>query len=181
MSAGPNVALVRPSAGDAEEFAAAVRASRTLHGRWVAAPADAEAYASYVARLGGPDHDGFLLRHGAAGTLAGVVNLNNIVYGSLRSAYLGYYAFAGGEGRGLLTEGVGLVVSHAFGRLGLHRVEADIQPGNERSRRLAARLGFRNEGVARRLLYIGGDWRDHERWAVLREDWAWRPGADLRD
>ena len=79
------------------------------------------------------------------------------------------------NGRGLMSEAVSLAVSYAFRELGLHRLEANIQPGNTPSRALAGRLGFRQEGFSPRYLKIGGEWRDHERWAILSEDWSARP------
>jgi ribosomal-protein-alanine N-acetyltransferase len=102
--------------------------------------------------------------------IAGVLNINNIVHGSFRSAALGYYAFAPFDGRGYMAEGLGLVLRRAFGELGLHRLEANIQPGNERSIALVRTAGFRLEGYSPRMLKIGGRWRDHERWAILAED-----------
>jgi ribosomal-protein-alanine N-acetyltransferase len=53
----------------------------------------------------------------------------------------------------------------------LHRLEANIQPGNRASLRLVRRLGFKREGYSRRYLKIRGRWCDHERWAILAEEW----------
>ena len=89
--------------------------------------------------------------------------------GSLRSGYLGYYAFSGCEGRGLMSERLQLVVAQAFGPLGLHRLEANIQPGNTASLRLVERVGFVKEGFSEKYLHINGEWRDHERWAITSE------------
>jgi ribosomal-protein-alanine N-acetyltransferase len=99
--------------------------------------------------------------------LVGIVNVSEIVRGAFRSGYLAYYVFRPYERRGLMTEGVRLVVRDAFRRLGLHRLEANVQPGNRASIRLVRRLGFRREGYSPRYLKIQGRWRDHERWARL--------------
>ncbi len=69
-----------------------------------------------------------------------------------------------------MTDGLRLVLERAFGALGLHRVDANIQPDNERSLRLVERLGFRREGLSLRYVKVGGRWRDHERWALLAEE-----------
>ena len=74
------------------------------------------------------------------------------------------------EAMRLMTEAVRLAAAHAFGVLGLHRLEANIQPENLRSIALVKRLGFRLEGFSPRYLRIGGEWRDHERWALLAEE-----------
>ncbi len=68
-----------------------------------------------------------------------------------------------------MSQGIGLVLQYAFGRLRLHRVEANIQPDNRASRALARRCGFVREGYSRRYLKIHGQWRDHERWAILAD------------
>ena len=98
-------------------------------------------------------------------------NLSEIVHGVFCSAYLGYYAFAGAAGKGAMGEGLRLVLDTAFRDLKLHRVEANVQPGNTRSIDFLARNGFTREGYSRRYLKIGGRWRDHARFAMLAEDW----------
>jgi len=69
------------------------------------------------------------------------------------------------------------VLGAAFGELGLHRVEANIQPGNAPSIALAEGAGFKREGFSPRYLKIGGRWRDHERYAILAEDWLTAVGG----
>ena len=167
--------LARPRPDDEAEFLAAVEASRALHSPWVEPPDTPELYGAYLRRLRRSDQAGFLIRERETEALAGVANLGNVVLGALRSAYLGYYAFEPRAGQGYLTEGLSLVVDCAFASLGLHRVEANVQPGNSRSLALVKRLGFRYEGFSPRYLMVAGAWRDHERWAVTVEEWQ-RPG-----
>ncbi len=99
--------------------------------------------------------------------IAGYARLSQIVLGGFRNAYLGYSAFVPFAGTGLMTPGLRLVLREAFGPIGLHRVEANVQPGNERSIALVERLGFRREGYSPGYLKIGGRWRDHVRYAIL--------------
>jgi ribosomal-protein-alanine N-acetyltransferase len=155
--------------GAAEEFAAAARRSRRLHRPWAYPPLHAEAAAELARNRQGPTSYGFLVRELPGGELAGYIAVSNLVRGAFRSAYLGYYAFAGCERRGLMSAGLRAVLAHARGELGLHRLEANIQAGNAASLALVQRLGFRCEGYSPRYLKIGGRWRDHERWAILLE------------
>ena len=164
------VRLESPSPTRMREFLDAVRRSRRLHAPWVSPPATAVAYRRYLRRLGQPTQAGHFVSLRGSGDLVGVVNVSEIVLGALRSAFLGYYAFVPHARQGLMTEGLTLAVDHAFRRLRLHRLEANIQPGNRASLRLVQRLGFRREGFSRRYLKIAGRWCDHERWAILRDD-----------
>lgn len=100
--------------------------------------------------------------------------MSQIARGNLQSAYLGFRIGAAHAGRGYMTEALPQVLRHAFDKLRLHRLEANIQPGNEASIALVRRAGFTREGFSGRYLKINGRWRDHERWAILREDWLER-------
>ena len=161
------VSIRSPEPTDEPAFLAAARSSRSLHGSWVAPPRTPAAFRAYLERMSQPQNLGFLVVRRDTGALVGVINLTNIVLGPFRSGYLGFYAFLGHERRGLMHEGLALVVRHAFRKLGLHRVEANIQPGNAPSIALARSCGFRKEGCSPRYLKVAGRWRDHERWALV--------------
>ena len=127
---GARVSLRHLNARDREEFLERVHASRKLHGRWVSAPADAEAFAAYLRRGKSDDIESLLVCREEDGAIAGVYNIGQIFYGPFCSAYLGYYGFAPLAGHGYMREGLQLVLRYAFGPLGLHRLEANIQPEN---------------------------------------------------
>lgn len=94
-------------------------------------------------------------------TIAGTINVSNVVHGAFRSANLGYFVDRARNGRGLATAAVGQVVGVAFGKLDLHRLEAGTLLDNVGSQRVLEKNGFERIGIARRYLFIGGDWRDH--------------------
>jgi len=161
------IAIRLISALEEGTFIAAANRSRPLHHPWTTAPCDKAAFSRYLARFDGQSHFGFVVVLKATGELVGAVNLTNIVYGAFRSGYLGYFAFTGYEGRGYMKAGLSLVVQHAFRKLRLHRLEANIQPGNLASIALVRACGFSKEGYSPAYLKIGGRWRDHERWALV--------------
>jgi len=173
---GPRVHLRPPRIDDAGAFLAAVRASRALHGPWTKPPSTAARYDAWVARFASrgalPTHAGYLLLRNEDHAILGVFNFSEIVRGAFLSAYLGYMGFLPHAGRGYMTEGMALALDVAFAKLGLHRVEVNIQPTNVRSLALAQRIGFTREGFSRRYVKIAGRWRDHERYAMLAEDWV---------
>ena len=170
----PRVHLRAPELSDEAEFLAAVRRSRKLFGQFAHPPATAEQFRANVLRLQGPAHIGFFVIDAATDAIAGAINLNEIVRGPAQSAYLGYYALEPFAGRGFMSAGLAMAIGAAFGRLRLHRLEANIQPDNAPSLALVQRFGFQREGYSPRYLKLGGRWRDHERWALLKDDWRGR-------
>jgi [ribosomal protein S5]-alanine N-acetyltransferase len=101
---------------------------------------------------------------------AGQLTLGNVVRGSLRSAWVGYWVESGAAGGGVATGAVALAVDHAFGPVGLHRIEATVRPENVASLRVLAKLGFRDEGLLQRYLEVDGAWRDHRLLAMTRDE-----------
>ena len=110
----------------------------------------------------------FVAEYGEGGEFAASINLHGIEHGVVSAAILGYSVGARYEGRGIGREAVGAVTTYAFDVLGLHRIEANYQPMNERSGRLLRALGFVVEGYSRDYLYLDGAWRDHIRTALTR-------------
>jgi [ribosomal protein S5]-alanine N-acetyltransferase len=106
-----------------------------------------------------------------AEALVGVFTLSGIIRGLFHSAYLGYNCFSPFQGQGYMGQGLHMLMEEAFGVLNLHRLEANIQPGNKRSIALVERCGFQREGYSPQYLRIGGLWCDHERWAILNPHW----------
>jgi [ribosomal protein S5]-alanine N-acetyltransferase len=155
---------------DADELIRANRASTELHRPWVHPFTDRAGFQAYLDGLDGVRTVGLIARDMDAGTIVGVLTLSQIARGAFQSAYLGFYGAAGQVGHGRMTEAVRSAVAFAFHDLALHRLEANIQPGNTRSIALVRRVGFRKEGYSPRYLSIAGEWCDHERWAILADE-----------
>jgi len=172
----PRTYLRKPVPADAAEFVARVRGSDHL-APWAFPPADEAAFRQWLTRGDRHENEQFLVCVRADDAIAGFVNLNGIQRGAVQRATAGWSAFAPHAGRGHLADGLSMVLELAFTQLRLHRVEADIQPGNARSRALARGSGLRLEGYSPRLVLIDGAWRDHERWAIDAEAWRARGAA----
>jgi ribosomal-protein-alanine N-acetyltransferase len=177
MSDQPRVFLRAPERGDRREFTELMRVSRDYHSPWATAPTDDERFAAYLADARRADFEAMLLCRQHDGAILGFFNLSQIVRRRLQSAYLGYAVGQPFSGQGYMRDGIELLLRRSFTSLGLHRVEANIQPGNASSLALARGAGFRREGFSPRYLKIGGRWRDHERWAILVDEWRDRVGA----
>jgi ribosomal-protein-alanine N-acetyltransferase len=177
---GSRVFLRSPEAGDLREFVALMRASRSFHRPWATAPTDNDRFAAYLADDLRDDFEGMLVCRQEDLAIVGFFNLSQIVRRALQSAYLGYAVGKPYAGQGYMREGLELVLWRAFTDLRLHRIEANIQPGNLASIALARGAGFHREGFSPRYLKIAGRWRDHERWAILADDWRRRSGFSPR-
>lgn len=160
--------LIAASAARQAELAEALEVSREPHKPWMY-HGNAEAY---FHRLNKGRTIGFFVIDTTDDALACVINLNEPVGGGFASAYLGYFTVATKMRCGLMKEGLAQVLDYAFFCLNFHRMEANIQPANIASAELVKSLGFRLEGFSPKYLKIGGEWRDHDRYAILAEEWT---------
>jgi [ribosomal protein S5]-alanine N-acetyltransferase len=154
---------------DQAEFLELASASAELHHPWMSLPATPPEFQAYLTRFDHVTAEGFLVCLRGTGAIAGAIHINSIIRGRFQNGSVSYAAFAPAAGQGYMSEGLGLVLRYAFEQLRLHRLDAQIQPGNHASLALVRRLGFRNEGYSPDLLFIDGAWRDHERWAITSD------------
>jgi [ribosomal protein S5]-alanine N-acetyltransferase len=166
----PLVKLRPPTEDDQAEFTERVLASSELHFPWIE-HADPVMWLHGLVGRNLTDTDRCRLVCDAdRGSITGVMNLSQISSGPFLNAFLGYYAFVPFAGLGYMSAGMPLLLRYAFGELGLHRIQANVQPGNGASIALVRGAGFHYEGYSPRYLFINGGWRDHEQWVMLAED-----------
>lgn len=164
---GGRVYLRRVESRDRQKIVRLAQASTTLHNPWIETPTSSALFNHYFDRIRSKNATGSLVCLKHNDDIVGVINLNEILLGAFRSARVSYYVSHEHQGKGLMTEGLKLLANQAFSTIGLHRIEAAIQPNNLLSKRLVKRCGFHYEGLAKGYLYIDGKWRDHERWALI--------------
>ncbi|MHC4952798.1 MAG: GNAT family N-acetyltransferase [Planctomycetota bacterium] len=178
VQTGTRVLLARPHPADEEEFLALIRASADFLRPWEPQPPPGlkqdspQRFRSLLEQDASDLHDKLLIRRTADRAIIGSMSLNNIVKGVFLNAHLGYWIGGDYARQGYMTEALQLALRHAFVTRGLHRVEANVRPHNVASIALVRRAGFRLEGVGQGLLRIAGDWSDHERWALLSDEWG---------
>lgn len=170
LEVGERVLIRSARTSDRDEFISLMRCSRDLHRPWSFPPVEPMDYELLIDRARSDDFEMVLVVDRADGAIVGFFNLSQIFRGTFQSAYLGYAVGAPYARRGLMAEALQLILRYVFDTLGLHRLEANIQPGNAASIALAKGAGFRLEGFSPRYLKIDGQWRDHERWALTAED-----------
>lgn len=166
------VFIRNPTEEDCQELLSLRQRSKDFHFPWVFLSINEKDCKNYINRCQNDDYQGLLICHLNSNKIIGVVNFSQIFYGMFQNAYLSYYVGVDFAGQGLMSEGVYLAINYAFSTLELHRIEANIQPGNKASISLVKRLGFTQEGFSQKYLQINGEWRDHERWALTVENWV---------
>lgn len=101
--------------------------------------------------------------------ILGDVHFNEIVRGAFQSCFVGYKVSKEDINRGIMTKALREACRFMFKEYELHRIEANIMPSNLASIRVVEKVGFQNEGLAKRFLKINGQWEDHLRFALLNE------------
>ncbi len=175
MNNGIDVFLRKVIASDEREFLRLMRDSETLHKPWIQAPTTSAMFKYYLQRIRRSDHEGYAVCRTEDAAIVGIININHMVRGTFQSASLGYYVAHQWQGYGYMRQGLELLIKMAFTTLGLHRLEANIQPDNERSQALVKSCGFEFEGLSRKFLFIDGAWRDHERWCRIDDRQTVKP------
>ncbi len=171
---GTKLYLRYPKAEDFEEYAQMSRESEKFHRGLIKMSRNRDDFDAFLERNNREENECFLICRNSNNRIAGIINLSQIFRGPFQNAYLGYGLGVKFTGQGLMTEAVSLVLRFAFKELKLHRIEANVQPENLPSIAVLKRCGFTKEGFSRKYLKIGGRWRDHERWAIISEDWRKR-------
>lgn len=105
----------------------------------------------------------------ATGRVIGTCTLLHVSMPHQR-AEIGFALGSAHWGKGLAYEMVTAFLAFAFDDLRLHRLEADVDPRNERSLRLLERLGFRREGFLRERYHTGGERQDTVMLGLLRHE-----------
>jgi [ribosomal protein S5]-alanine N-acetyltransferase len=184
--------LLRPLVvGDFEAWREVRHRSRSWLIKWEPRPLPGQPDATedrrvFAARCGARERErqlgsGYGFGIFVGGRFAGEINLSSVQRGPYQNAYVGYWIDEAMAGHSYTPEAFVVLARFAFEDLALHRLQASIIPRNAASRRVAAKIGLREEGIAVRYLEINGTWEDHVRYAITSEEWAERAEAYLRD
>lgn len=176
---GDGVALRVPELADADELYGVVAANRAHLAPWMPWAAGQD--------LGGTrvflhtnlkqlaDNLGFNVAVVVDGRIGGMAGFHAIDWTNRRTA-VGYWLAGDLVGRGIMTRAVATLVEHAFEEYALHRLEIRAAPENLRSRRVAERCGFTEEGTLREVERLGDRYLDHVVYGLLRPERAAQTG-----
>jgi [ribosomal protein S5]-alanine N-acetyltransferase len=172
--AGNAVYLRYPKDTDFDEISTLYRSSEGRFHNFFQSGYDRATFEALLTDMKSDALEPFYICGKDSGIILGTITLSQIFRKRFQNAYLGYMLASKYTGNGFMTESVQLVLRFAFNTLKLHRVEANVQPENRPSIAVLERTGFSKEGYSRKYLKIGGRWRDHERWAIIKDDWKRR-------
>ena len=151
-----------------QEFIKAVAIAKPWLENWVSPPSNSTEFKQYIKRSQTTSTEAFLIKSKPKKTIIGVININEVVFNSFKSGYLGFYNLQ--EPRtGLMSEALEHIINYAFYNLDLHRLEANVQPDNLASINFVRKNNFTEEGLSTNYLKIAGKWRDHLRFAITKE------------
>ena len=168
---GKKIYLRPPKSSDLMKFTEMNKKSQKFHKNLANPPKDEKSFTEFLEKNLRNENECFLICTNENERIAGAINLSQIFYGGFKNAYLGYYIGAEFAGNGFMSEAIKLILKFAFQNLKLHRIEANVQPHNLSSIAVLKKNGFIKEGFSRKYLKISGRWRDHERWAIIKENW----------
>jgi ribosomal-protein-alanine N-acetyltransferase len=168
---GKKVFLRYVTQDDYKELMALFNLSREFYRGLINSPTDKDSFKNFVDRNLDEANECFVICRNIDNKIVGMANLTQIFRKAFQNCYLGYSLGVNFTGMGFMTEAIELVLKHAFKNLKLHRVEANVQPHNSASINVLKRCGFTKEGFSRKYLKIDDVWCDHERWAIIVEDW----------
>ncbi len=171
MAYGDRVHLFLPTLDDAENYLNLTNKSIDFHQPWIFPAKTMKEYNFYLSRIQKGYTKGFFISRNSDNQLLGVININDIRYGAYYSCTLGYYLDRSFSRKGYMSEGLLLLINLAFDTLFMNRIEVNIQPNNSSSKSLVKKCGFELEGFSPKFLKLDGEWRDHERWALLKDSW----------
>lgn len=165
-----NILIREPRLADEDKFISAMLSSQDIHKSWTMPPLTHAQFLNFIHRAKQDNAKSYLAMDENQ-NIIGVFNISEIVRGHFQSAYLGFYGVVAFSQKGLMSHALKSILKKVFTELGLHRLEANIQPENIRSINLVSHNGFKKEGFSPRYLNINGEWCDHERWAITVEDY----------
>lgn len=166
-ASGSRLSLRKIKYADEPAFLKLAKENHAFHLPWIYVPHRKKSFAAYVKEMRTKENLAYLVVRKDTDELVGVVELRDIYLGDFSNAYACWYAFAKQTGQGFMHSALLEIIQIAFNKLGLHRLEANIQPENKPSIILAKACGFKKEGYSPKFLRKNGEWRDHERWAIL--------------
>lgn len=166
----PRVELSSLAQNDEQFFLEMNQNSKSIHAPWVFPALNSEAFKELLDRNTQNNFETIVVRPKGKQDIIGIYNLSQIFYHNFQNTILGCFTNIEYHAQGYMREGLIHAVAYAFFKLNLHRIEANIMCSNERSIKFFKSFGFRHEGMSKNYLFIDNAWRDHEKFALTRED-----------